>query len=83
MLTLQIMLAFPLFPTEPQPGARWGVGTGWGEPAEFHFGTPVPRLRVYSPGPRVPSPAQVLMHRLLLESQCKEIPRIYDAASFV
>lgn len=35
------------------------MGTGWGEPAEFHFGTPVPRLRVFSPGPRVPSPAQV------------------------
>lgn len=49
-------LAFPLFPTEPEPGARWGVGSGWGEPAEFHFGTPVPRLRVPSPGPRVPSP---------------------------
>lgn len=46
----------PLFPTEPEPGARWGVGSGWGEPAEFHFGTPVPRLRAPSPGPRVPSP---------------------------
>lgn len=20
----------PLFPTEPEPGARWGVGSGWG-----------------------------------------------------
>lgn len=49
-------LAFPLFPTEPEPGARWGVGSRWGEPAEFHFGTPVQRLRVPSPGLRVPSP---------------------------
>lgn len=56
---LSARLAFPhhhLFPTEPESGAGWGVGSGWGEPAEFHFGTPVPRLRVPSPGPRVRSP---------------------------
>lgn len=55
----QAGLVPPSFPRSPSPGAGWGVGSGeWvgGEPAEFHFGTPAPRLRVPSPGPRVRSP---------------------------
>lgn len=49
----------PLFPTEREPGARWGVGSGWGSQQSSILERPCRVSALPARVPASPAPAQV------------------------